>query len=135
MNSSTFTSNHKHNRLCDLKPPLLCYPQSLNLIESEHSPASTSPLACLPLVAYLQHKKARGRGNRGQKRLFPNRHFYETSACGGNGSPLKYSCLENPLNRGAWRATVHGVAKSRTRLKRLSMQHAGLSSGGCVCEG
>ena len=34
----------------------------------------------------------------------------------GNGSPLQYSCLENPVDRGAWRATVHGVAESRTRL-------------------
>ena len=32
----------------------------------------------------------------------------------GNGSPLQYSCLENPMDRGAWYATVHGVAKSRT---------------------
>ena len=35
----------------------------------------------------------------------------------GNGNPLQCSCLENPTDRGAWRATVHGVAKSRTRLK------------------
>ena len=34
----------------------------------------------------------------------------------GNGNPLQYSCLENPMDRGAWRATVHGVAMSRTRL-------------------
>ena len=34
----------------------------------------------------------------------------------GNGSPLQYSCLENPMDSGAWWATVHGVAKSRTRL-------------------
>ena len=32
----------------------------------------------------------------------------------GNGKPLQYSCLENPMDRGAWWATVHGVAKSRT---------------------
>ena len=32
----------------------------------------------------------------------------------GNGHPLRYSCLENPMDRGAWWATVHGVAKSRT---------------------
>ena len=32
------------------------------------------------------------------------------------GNPLQYSCLENPRDRGTWRATVHGVAKSRTRL-------------------
>ena len=35
----------------------------------------------------------------------------------GNGNPLQYSCLENPMDGGAWRATVHGVAKSRTRLR------------------
>ena len=34
----------------------------------------------------------------------------------GNGNPLQYSCLKNPMDRGAWRATVHGVAKSWTRL-------------------
>ena len=34
----------------------------------------------------------------------------------GNGNPLQYSCLENPMERGAWQATVHGVAKSQTRL-------------------
>ena len=32
----------------------------------------------------------------------------------GNGNPLQYSCLENPMDRGAWQATVHGVAKSQT---------------------
>ena len=34
----------------------------------------------------------------------------------GNGNPLQYSCLENPMDREAWQATVHGVAKSRTRI-------------------
>ena len=34
----------------------------------------------------------------------------------GNGTPLQYSCLENPMNRGAWWPAVHGVAKSQTRL-------------------
>ena len=33
---------------------------------------------------------------------------------GGNGNPVQYSCLENPMCRGAWRAIVHGAAKSRT---------------------
>ena len=36
---------------------------------------------------------------------------------GGHGNPLQYSCLENPMDRGAWQATVHGVANSRTGLK------------------
>ena len=35
---------------------------------------------------------------------------------GGNGNPLQYSCLDNPMDRGAWWAAVHGVAKSWTRL-------------------
>ena len=43
----------------------------------------------------------------------------EESPGGGNGNPLQYSCLENPMDRRAWWATVHGVAKSQTRLKRL----------------
>ena len=34
----------------------------------------------------------------------------------GNGNPLQYSCLGNPMDRGAWQATVHGVAESQTRL-------------------
>ena len=34
----------------------------------------------------------------------------------GNGNPLQYSCLENLMDRGAWWAAVHGVAKSRTKL-------------------
>ena len=34
----------------------------------------------------------------------------------GNGTPLRYSCLENPMDGGAWSAAVHGVAKSRARL-------------------
>ena len=34
----------------------------------------------------------------------------------GNGNPLQYSCLENPMGRGAWQATVHGTAKSQKQL-------------------
>ena len=41
----------------------------------------------------------------------------------GNGNPLQYPCLGNPMDRGAWQGTVHGVTKSRT----------GLSDGACVC--
>ena len=39
----------------------------------------------------------------------------------GNGNPLQYSCLENPIDRGAWEAAVHGVAKSRTRLSNFTL--------------
>ena len=41
----------------------------------------------------------------------------------GNGNPLQYSCLENPMDRGAWEATVHGVAKSRTQLSDFTSLH------------
>ena len=47
----------------------------------------------------------------------------ERSPGGGHGSPLQYSCLESSMDRGAWRATVHSVAVSQTRLKRLSTQY------------
>ena len=40
---------------------------------------------------------------------------------GGHGNPLQYSCLENPMDRGSWWATVHGVTKSQIWLKQISM--------------
>ena len=45
----------------------------------------------------------------------------ERSSGGSNGNPLQHSCLENPMDRGGWWATVHRVTKSLTWLKRLSM--------------
>ena len=42
----------------------------------------------------------------------------------GNGNPLQYSCLENPMDGGAWWATVHGVAKSQTRLSMRALLYA-----------
>ena len=38
----------------------------------------------------------------------------------GNGNPLQCSCPENPTDRGVWQATVHGVAKSQTRLSEMA---------------
>ena len=38
----------------------------------------------------------------------------------GNGTPLEYSCLENPIDRGAWCAAVHGLTRSQTRLRDFS---------------
>ena len=52
-------------------------------------------------------------GNAGDTYLIPG---LGTSPGGGNGSPVHYSYLENPMDSGAWQATVHGVAKSWTRL-------------------
>ena len=49
---------------------------------------------------------------------------------GGDGTPLQYSCLENLMDTGAWRTTVHGVTKSQTR---LSTQQRENEEGACVC--
>ena len=43
----------------------------------------------------------------------------------GNGNPLQYSCLKNPMDRGVWWATVHGVAKSRTGLSDFTSLYVG----------
>ena len=48
----------------------------------------------------------------------------------GNGNPLQYSFPENPVDRGTWWAAVHGVAHSRTRLKRLSSSSSRIQGGG-----
>ena len=46
--------------------------------------------------------------------------FYIYLRCKCNGTPLQYSCLENPMEGGAWQAAVHGVARSRTRLSNFT---------------
>ena len=50
---------------------------------------------------------------------FGSIHGLGRSAGEENGNPLQYSCLENSLDRGAWWATVHGVAKNRTQLSNF----------------
>ena len=67
------------------------------------------------LVVKKQPAKA---GDSGDAGLIPD---WGRSPGGGHGNPLQCSCLENPMDRGAWRATVHRIAKNRTRLKLLSM--------------
>ena len=53
---------------------------------------------------------------------------------GGHGNPLQYACLENPMDGGAWRATVRGVAQSRTRLQGLSTHcHLYFTLRSCQC--
>ena len=54
----------------------------------------------------------------------PDKEFaltFSSSFEEGNGNPLQYSCLENPMGRGAWWAAVPGVAKSRTRLSDFTL--------------
>ena len=48
----------------------------------------------------------------------------------GNGNPLQYSCLESPVDKGAWWAAIYGVAQSRTRLKQLSNSSRSSNSHG-----
>ena len=64
-------------------------------------------------------------------RELPIVYFEITGLCGcfgkGNGTPLQYSCLENPRDGGAWWAAVYGAAQSRTPLKRLSSSSSGSS--------
>ena len=55
--------------------------------------------------------------NAGDSGLIPGS---ERSPGEGNGNPLRYSCLENPTERGPWRAPVHGASQSQKRLKQLS---------------
>ena len=52
--------------------------------------------------------------NTGDVRDEGSSHCLGRSPGGGYGSPLQYSCLENPMDRGAWQVTVHRVAKSQT---------------------
>ena len=58
-------------------------------------------------------------------------HFSLSCIGEGNGNPLQYSCLVNPVDRGAWWAAIYGVAQSRTRLKR----HSSSSSSSHIMRG
>ena len=68
-------------------------------------------------VALLVKNRPANAGDVGDTGLIPG---LGRSPGGGHGSPFQYSCLENPMDRGAWQATVHGVAKRQTWLKWLS---------------
>ena len=87
-------------------------------------------------------------GGRSAKRVFPGGASGKEPACQcrkhethgfnpwvekipwrGAWHPLQYSCLENPMDRGAWQATVHGVTKSQTQLKQLEQPQSGLLEG------
>ena len=61
-------------------------------------------------------------------------HFHFSLPCSGkgNGNPLQCSCLETPRDGGAWWAAVYGVARSRTRLKRLSSSSSSNTTMTCL---
>ena len=65
-------------------------------------------LSCLPSLKHPRREAHQGR---------------EEGPCfgEGNGNPRQYSCLENCVDKGAWRATVHGVTKSQTQLKTITL--------------
>ena len=72
------------------------------------------------LVAQMVKKKKKSSCNVGDLSSIPG---LGSSPGGGHGNPLQYSCLENPMVRGAWSAAVHGVAKSRTRLRDFTFHY------------
>jgi len=80
-------------------------------LELQYQLFSGSP-ACQGLPRWLRGKEsACNAGDAGNVDLIPE---WERSSGRGNGNPLQYSCLENPMGRGAWQVTVHRVAKSQT---------------------
>ena len=94
--------------------------------------------------AFLWYKSHAAKGNLVCSLGFPGASEVKASACNlgsvlgsvpvsgrspgeGNGNPLQYSCLENPMEGGAWWATVHGVTKSQTRLSDFTLPTDGIS--------
>ena len=63
-----------------------------------------------PIAQWVKNLPAM-QGATGDKGLITG---WERSPGEGNGNPLQYSCWDNPMNRGAWMATAHGIAKSQT---------------------
>ena len=84
-------------------------------LQKEGSPADTliltylDPFWCFPRSSAAKESDY----NPGDLGLIPG---LGRSPGGGHGNPLKYSCPENFMDRGAWRATVHGVTQSRTQM-------------------
>ena len=120
--------------ICSLQNPLQNFFQSLlplfRLLRGQNSLLTIVPSAFPSLkpilhiitkpslVAHMVKASAYNAGNLGS---FPG---LGRSTGEGNGNPLQYSCLENPMDREAWQATVHRVAKSRTRLSDFtSLDH------------
>ena len=79
-----------------------------------NSPLSLKKLPSLPFLGFLGGSDGKeSTCNAGDLSSVPG---LGRSPGEGNGNPLQYSCLENSMDRGAWQATVHEVAKSQTRL-------------------
>ena len=83
-----------------------------------HSPWNQAPANVTLSSWYLMHPIKNLPANAGDTRDTGSIPGSGGAPGGRNGNPLQYSCLENPMDRGAWWATVHGVAKSWTQLSR-----------------
>ena len=90
---------------------------------------SFSILNCRWILYQLSHKK-NPPSNAGDPRAVSSIPGSGRYPGAGNGNPLQYCCLENPMARGAWWATVHGVAKSWTRLSMHAKSKPQLVSHG-----
>ena len=97
----------------------LCEPQHRFYLARDHH------TTCAPQVALVVMNTPANAGDLRDAVSIPGSR---RSPGGGHGNPLQYSGLENPRNRGAWQATVHGVAKSQTRLKWVSTRQSPLSN-------
>ena len=86
------------------------YPSGLEL--GSGARVSNSPDPCYQLALVVKNRPT----NAGDVRDTCFTPGSGRSPGGGHGTPLQYSCLENPMDRGAWWAMVHRVAKSQTRL-------------------
>ena len=94
------------------------FPHNLLSISIQFSSVTQS---CLTLCSTMNHSTP-GLPVHHQLQEFTQTHGE------GDGNPLQYSCLKNSMDRGAWRATVHGVAKSWTRLSDFTHTHMSIES-------
>ena len=93
------------------------------------TPCAMRFLSILPFNSYYSLP-----ANAGNTRYMSSIPGSGRSPGGKNGNPLQYSCLGNPMDRGACRAIVHGVAQSQTQLKQLST-HAQCYKIICLMDG
>ena len=98
---------------------MLCQFLLYNKVNQQYVYVHLSFIGFLP---HLGHRTALSRGLCAMQYVLISYLFY-TQQCiygEGNGTPLQYSCLENPMDGGAWQAVVHGVAKSQARLSDVT---------------
>ena len=112
-----------HSSILAWKIPWMVEPGRLQSMESQRVGPDSATSLSLSGASQLALVVKNPPANAGVLRdpgLIP---WWWRSPGGGNGNPLQYSCLENPTDRGAWWATVHGVAKSRTQLCDWEQAH------------